>query len=59
MGESFFKPPSDISNSNEKRMVEEKGDACWRFVSSCFVLGCERHHAHPLRDGGAYRWGAL
>ena len=23
----FLKPPSDISNSNEKRMVEEKGDA--------------------------------
>ena len=36
MRKVFLIPPSDISNSNGKRMVEEKGDA-WRFVSSCFV----------------------
>ena len=58
MGKVFLIPHSDISNSNERRMVEEKGNA-WRFVFSCFVLGCERYHAHPLKDGSAYRWGAL
>ncbi|MCU4140343.1 MAG: hypothetical protein MW690_000274 [Methanophagales archaeon] len=36
MGKVFLIPPSDISNSNEKRMVEEKGDA-WRV---CLLLLC-------------------
>ena len=38
MAKVFLIPPSDISNSNEKRMVEEKGGA-WRWCI-CLLLLC-------------------
>jgi len=60
MRESFFKYILQTFQTQMRRgwwrRKEMLGGA---FVSSCFVLGCERHHAHPLRDEGAFRWGAL